>query len=412
MEMEQSSLYNIMIACLKKDTHVPNPETTASLSVQDWHKLLELSAMQRIMPLLWHRLKQKNLESLVPEASVARLRQAFRLNTLTNLRLNAEMSQLLAALETEGIPLIPLKGIVLANTVYENISLREMNDIDVLAHSGDLKRIADILTGMGYRPMRTVSVNSTIQTTLHLPGFIKKDHARIEVHWNITHPNKNYSIEPHGLWERAVPMELGHRKTQMLSAEDMLLHLCLHTSYLHPFTLGLRPFCDIAESIDFYGPALDWQAIAERAASQHWQRGIYLALSLAVEMAGAAVPTEIMEKLQPAEMTETIMETARIQILSDKDFVSSITRPFAQLLESRRLKDKLKIFRQRIFLPRAVIANAYSIPVDSLRIYGCYLRRFYDVLINHGRTFRKFSKKDPALKSLAERTKSIADWMD
>lgn len=412
MELEQSKLYDILIAYLKKDKRGPEAAAVSALSAQDWHNLLALAAMQRITPLLWHRLKQKNLETLVPETAAAQLRESSRRNTLNNLRLNGEMSRLLAALETEAIPLIPLKGIVLANAVYENISLREMNDIDVLTRPGDLQRIADILTGMGYRPMQAISVNLIIQTAHHLPGFIKKGHAKIEVHWNITHPNKNYSIEPHGLWDRAVPVQISGCNALMLSPEDLLLHLCLHTSYLHPFTFGLRPFCDIAETIERFGSALDWRTVVDRACGQGWQRGVYLALQLAVELAGASVPDHVMEKLQPADMSETILETARTQIFTDKYFATSIPTPFAQLLKSRRLSDKIKIFWQRVFLPRAVIANAYSVPMDSLRIYGCYLRRFYDVIRRHGRTFKKFQKNDSAVKSLADRTKLIDDWMD
>jgi hypothetical protein len=412
MELEQSKLYDILIACLKKDKCGPEAAAVSALSAQDWHNLLALSTIQRVTSLLWHRLKQKNLETLVPETTAAQLRESFRHNTMNNMRLNGELRLLLLKLNAENIPLILLKGIVLANTVYENIGLREMNDIDVLTQPDDLQRIADILTGMGYKPLQPFRTDVTIQTAYHLPGFIKKGHAKIEVHWTITHPNTNYSIEPHGLWKRAVPVQISGCQTLMLSPEDLFLHLCLHTSYLHPFTFGLRPFCDIAETIDHFGSALNWETVVERAISQHWQRGVYLALQMAVELAGASVPDHVMEKLQPVDISETILETARTQIFTDKYFATSIPTSFAQLLESRRLSDKFKIFWRRVFLPKALIANNYSIPIDSLIIYVCYLRRVYDVLRRHGSTFNKFQKNDSAVKSLADRKKIIADWME
>ena len=412
MELEQSKLYDILIECLRKDKRGPETVVISSLSDQDWHNLLALAAMQRVTSLLWHRFTQKGLDKVVPDVAVATFHAAFSRNTMNNMRLNGELRLLLTALNAENIPLILLKGIVLANTVYENIGLREMNDIDVLTRPGDLQRIADILTGTGYRPIQPFRADVIIQTAHHLPGLIKKGHAKIEVHWNITHPNKNYSIEPHGLWERAVPVQISVCQTLMLSLEDLLLHLCLHTSYLHPFTFGLRPFCDIAETIDHFGSTLDWRTVVDRAISQHWQRGVYLALQLAIELAGASVPDHVMEKLQPADMSDPILETARALIFTDKYFATSIPKPFVQLLESRGWGDKIKIFWQRVFLPRAVIANNYSVPIYSLKIYGCYLRRFYDVLRRHGRTFKKFQKNDSAVKSLADRKKLIADWMD
>ena len=411
MELEQSKLYDILIACIKKDKHTPEATAVSALSAQDWHNLLALATMQRITPLLWHRIKQKGLDKVVSDAAAASLREASRRNTMNNLRFNGELRLLLSALNAENIPLILLKGIVLANTVYENISLREMNDIDVLARPEHLTRIADILMNMGYKPLQSIDVDVTMQAGHHhLPRLIKKGHAGFEVHWNLTNPGERYHIDPHGLWERAVPVQIAGCDTLMFSPEDMLLHLCVHASYHHQFTFGLRPFCDIAGVIDHWTP--DWRIVVDRACDQGWQRGVYLALRLAVELAGAAVPIDILEQLQPVDMSETILETTRAQIFTDKYFATSIPTPFAKLLESKRLSDKIKIFWQRVFLPRAVIASAYSVPVNSLRIYVCYLRRFYDVLRRHGNTLKYYQTNDTAVKSLARRTKLIADWMD
>jgi len=409
--LEQSKLYSILIACLKKDQYEPNKSDLLALSSEDWSNLSALAATQRITPLLWHRLKQKNLETLVPETAAVQLQSGSLRNALKNLRFNGELSCLLTALRKENIPLILLKGIVLSNNVYKNIGLREMNDIDVLARPGDLERIAVILAGRGYRPMMPIDVNYTLQSDHHLPGFIKKGHPTIEIHWNITDPNKHYSIEPQGLWERAVPVQIVGHKTRMLSSEDLLLHLCLHTSYGHSFTFGLRPFCDITEVIDHFGSASDWQTVVDRAEDQGWQRGVYLALRLAVELAGALVPPNVMEKLQPPDMSETILEAARNQVFTDKYFARSITTPLAQLLESRRFNDKIRIFRHNFFLSKVEIAKIYSVPLNSLKIYGCYLRRVVYLLQRYGRTLKKYHKNDTPVKNLVERKNIIGTWL-
>ena len=411
-EIEERGLYQLLINCLKKD--IPADETAglAALSPKRWQDLLALSTMQRVTPLLWHRLKQKKLDSIVPDAAAVSLREAFRRNTMRNLRLNGELRLLVSALNAKGIPLILLKGIALANTVYENISLREMNDMDILARPADLTRIADILIEMGYKPIAPICLDVAMLAHHHLPPLVKRGLIGFEIHWNLTNPEKRYSIDPHGLWERAVSIQIAGNTSLMLSPEDMLLHLCMHVSYLHPFHFGLRPFCDIAETIDRLSSALDWRTVVDRACDQGWQRGVYLALRLAVELAGAAVPVDILERLQPADMSKTVLETARTQIFTDKSFAKSVPAPFAELLGSGRLSDKIKIFWHRVFLPRAVIASLYSVPLGSMRIYGCYPRRLVDVLLRHGQTLKKFRKNDAAVKSLAERTKLISNWLD
>ena len=401
-----------MISCLKKNKHEPETNALTALSAEDWKSLIALSDMQRITPLLWHRLKQKGLDHVVPDAVAVSLHESTRRNTLHNLRFNRELCLLLNTLEAENIPLIPLKGIVLANKIYENIGLREMNDIDVLARRDDIMRIADILSRTGYSPIAPLCADVTIQTGIHLPRMIKKGHVNFEIHWNLTLPGKSYYIDPHGLWQRAVPTKIAGTQTMMFSSEDLLLHICLHTSYHHHFAFGLRPFCDIAEIIDHFSSTLDWQTVVNRACHQRWQKGVYLALRLAVELADASVPMDALSKLRPENMSETIFETARAQIFTDKYFVTSIPMQLSKLLASRRLSDKLRIFCQRIFPPRVQMANAYSVPINSIRIYGCYFRRFYDLLNSHSDTFRKIQNKDSNVRSMVVRKKIIADWLE
>lgn len=410
--MTESNLCGILITCLKKNQPGPDRELLTALSPQDWNDLLTLAAWQRVVSILRHRLQQKKLIDTVPVETVKMLRNALFQITARNLRLNAELARLLAALKTESIHLVLLKGMVMANTVYESIGLREMNDIDVLAKPDDLARIVGILTSLGYVPEDPITdINLTVQAANHLPAFFNEKHTKIEVHANITRPGENYSIDPQGLWQRAVPVQIAGCNTLMLSAEDMLLHLCLHTSYQHQFDFGLRPFCDIAEIINRFQSNIDWKTIVERAVSQKWQRGVYLALLMAVDLAGAEVPGEILRKLQPADITDTVLQAVRLQIFTDKYYHSNIPKPFARLLESRRPDEKIKIFWQRVFLPKTQIAYTYSIPMNSLKIYTGYLRRFVDVLRRHSRTLQQYHKNDNDLKSMIKRKKLIADWV-
>lgn len=411
MDQDPLHLHQILVQCLKKNEAFPAKSLMAGLSPQDWQNLIQLAAMQRITPFLWHCLKQKDLQALLPESVAELFRDATRRNALNNLRLNSDLSRLLTALEKENIPLILLKGIVMANTVYENIGLREMNDIDVLARPADLERIAEILTSMGYHPMQPYSIDVICQTGHHLPRFIKKNAAHFEIHWTLANPGTGYDMDPQELWQQARSVQIAGHKTQTLCVEDMLLHLCLHTSYLHPFSFGLRPFCDIGQLIDRAGSSLNWRTVTHRAISRKWQRGVYAALRLAVELAEAAVPQKVLDELQPEDLSDSILEMIRTQIFTNKYFAASIPAPFAELLKSRRLTDKIKIFIRRVFLPRAIIASVYGVPINSLKLYTCYPRRLFDVLGRHKDTLKKYQKKNTSVESLAERTLAISDWL-
>lgn len=149
----------------------------------------------------------------------------------------------------------------------------------------------------------------------------------------------------------------------------------------------------------------------ERTFLWGWERGVYLALLLAKEMVGADVPLDILETLRPSDVTEDIIETALAQVFITNKTGKIIPAPLAELLVSSRLRDKIRIFFQRVFLPRAVIASHYSVPMDSIRILGCYPRRFWDVLCRHGQTLKKFQENDASLKAYVERTHRIANWL-
>ena len=402
--METNDLIQHLLDFLHKDRMV-DATRISNLSAEGWQSLLALAATQRVRPLLWHRLRQKGLDETVPHNVAVELRKVFLRNTMCNLRRYGELRCLLSALKAEGITLILLKGMVLADAVYDNMGLREMTDIDVLAHPSDISRISEILEGLGYTsPQVSYSDN-------HLPPMIKSGCSPIEIHWNLIKPSESYSIDPECLWGHAVTSQIASCTVLTLSHEELLLHLCLHTSYQHQFAFGLRPSCDIAETIARFGSSLDWQAITERAVSRGWQRGVYLALRLARDLAGADVPVDVLQRLRPTDMTEAVLGIAHAQIFNNNGNAIAMPVSLAALLDSSRLRDKIRILWQRVFLSRDKIAEQYSVAPDSIRIYGYYLCRLGGLLRRHGRTLEKYQQNDAPLRARVERTNRISNWL-
>ncbi|HEX9024369.1 MAG TPA: nucleotidyltransferase family protein, partial [Geobacteraceae bacterium] len=412
MPVETMELCRLLTDCLKKNGPV-EAERLSALTQEQSRAFLALAADQRISPLLWHRLKEKGVDGALRSEVAEQLRESFLRNTMRNLRLYGELHLLLSTLNAEGISLLLLKGIYLAEAVYGIAGLREMSDIDVLARPADLERIVEVLAGMGYAPLQPIHEGITDTARHHLPPMVKKGHASFEIHWDLTPPNERYRIDPGELWKRAVRVNIAAGCDGLaLSPEDLLLHLCWHTSDHHRFAFGLRPSCDIAQIIARFGPELDWHAFTELAISCGSQRGVYLALELARELAGADVPAGTLDRLRPADMSETIMGAVRAQTFTIKSFANSIPESFADFLEHRRFRDKIRIFGERVFLPKAMIAAQYSVPMDSVRIYGCYGRRVVDLLRRHGPTLKKCRQDSDQFTPLVERTNLIADWLD
>jgi hypothetical protein len=401
-------LCQLLLSCLKRGKSDGEAKSLSGLSPERWQAFLKLAAGQRVRPLVWHRIQEKGLANLVPVEVAEAFRKSVLGNTTRNLRLYGELRQLLSMLQSEGLELILLKGIYLASAVYEQIGLREMNDIDVLAHPSDLPRMVEIMTSLGYVPLSPICMDVTFQTQHHLPRMTKNEWAAFELHWCLVYPGLSYSLDIEDLWKHAVFVQAAGFNARALSPEDLLLHLSVHVSYHHQFNFSLRPFCDIAEIIHRFNSAIDWHAFVEQAIAKKLQRGVYLTLRLAKEMVEADVPAFVLEELQPPDGAGILIETAYSHIFS----CQSVPEHLAELLESGSFWTKLRIFLQRVFLPKATIAALYSLPADSAKIYIYYPRRFFDVLRRHQSTLRKFHQEDASTKALAERVNNIAKWLD
>jgi len=400
-----------LLESLKRSPAVPEPAKMAFLGPSDWEELIELARVMRVRPLLYHRLKEKGLDHFLPDTCKSVLRGACRDTTLRNLRFYSELRRLSTVLKQEKIPLIVLKGMSLAGAVYGDIGLREMNDVDLLALPQHIQRIAELLADWGYAPKVAVSPDDAREVHIHLPRLIKESVAGFEIHWNLTVPNKSYSIDPQELWKRTVPVKLKGTDVLALCSEDMLLHLCLHASYQHQFAFGLRPFCDIAELLISRGDNFDWAAVLERSKRWGWSRGSYMALLLTKELLGAPVPDGVLARLESADITADIVNAAVSQALSDSRLAFTVPQPFADLIGRESLLEKLRIFLRRIFLPRRIMAMMYPPDHDSWKIYCYYPRRVVNVLRRHARTFRKINQGDPELVHLAERKRRIGSFL-
>lgn len=404
-------LEQLLCDCLQPSVPI-SADRLAVLSPEQWQAFMVLAAAQRVRPLLWHRLKQKRLVEALPGEAGALLNDFFMMNTAKNLRRYAELRSLLTVLHAEGIPVILLKGIYLADAVYGQIGFREMCDIDLLVRPADLDRVAAVLKTKGYVAAQSISCEIIMATSHHLPPLTCDGHTHVEIHWNLTKPGKSYSSDPACLWTRAVSCRTAAGEALALSPEDLLLHLCLHTSYQHLFVFGLRPFCDIAATIESFGAGIDWQAVVERADRWGWSRGVYLALQLSRMLAGAKVPDVILAQMHPIDVDETILDVTCTQVFSDKMADAQVPEAYASLLESRRLADRLRIFGERVFIPKVTIAAMYSVPMDSAKIYGCYLHRIFDLLRRHRQTLHKYCRDDSgALHAMVERKNRVTTWL-
>ena len=360
------------------------------LSESDWTEVVDLAAWHGVLPLLYERLTTGAGPQAVPERVLQRLRDGFLMNGAKNALLFKDLAHVLRALEQANIPVIVLKGAHLAASVHSHIAVRTMNDIDLLVGRNDLAKAVSRLGDLGYfAKTRVTDIATLCETTRHWPRMFRPPPAPgIEIHWALTQPSEFSNINPAGFWERSRPTTIAGVGARILSPEDLLLHLCLHTASdgSGPFRLGLRPLCDIAAVVHCWQEQINWQELQSRAVQWQADRCVYLALWLAKELLAAAIPDSALQAIRPQDFDDRWAALAMDQVV-----LAGTKRPSPQAesalavlgwLIARRdsefSRGKIGLLLKMIFPSREYMvlwADSHGVPLDSARNSACYLTR-------------------------------------
>lgn len=401
-----SKLSSLLLDSLHQDRSRLDVSALAALTAQEWADLLVLAGRQRVAPLLYHNLKGRGLERSLPEEFLQALRDSHMRNTARNLRLAAESGRIAEALDAEGIPVIALKGIHLAQEVYESIGLREMNDIDLLVQKPDLARAAEIVMNMGFRPLKPFSLDWGLPQK-DVPRMIASGTGAVELHWSVAPPGRSPMFDIREFWEQSRPTELAGTTMLGLSPEDMVLYLGFHNG-LHGFDFGLRPYCDTQAVISRWSQVLDWDAIVERAKRWSWERDVYLSLRLARELVGAGCSDSVEHALKPDQDTERMHAMA--QVLAKTGMMHQLPAMMASYTQMTAL-GKAGFVARCLFPSRAELAFRYQTPPNSPAILLRYPNRWRDLVVRHWATLQAVRGRDKELSKLAERKGKLLRWL-
>mgnify|MGYP001815742532 CR=1 FL=1 len=116
----------------------------------DWETTAALARQLGVAPLLHRTLRRAHIE--VPEDIRLRLFASHGLNGIRNEAIQAEVLRITRALDKAGIPSVPLKGASLMVTLYPDVALRALSDIDLLVPSRLAREADEILAAAGYTP--------------------------------------------------------------------------------------------------------------------------------------------------------------------------------------------------------------------------------------------------------------------
>jgi hypothetical protein len=348
----------------------------------DWDYLYQLAKRHSVLPLLWWQL-DASAAADIPAAPRERLRAKFRDNAARNLYLTGELERIITLFKTEGVEVLPYKGPALAAAAYGSVSLRRFVDLDILVSRRDVPRAKELLLARDFHPTLDLSPAQErllLRTQHNLPFAREGGRLLVELHWEVASKQFAPASFGKGFGAGRETVRLLNLEVESLSAEDLLLALCVHgTKHLWE---RLAWICDIAELLRSR-PGIDWRRLAERSSNLRAERMLTLGLRLAHSLLDAPLPEEVKKRVFSDKVAEKL--AARV---TRRLFDGATYSPMGLLgsmdfnLRARRdWRDKARYLRF-IFTPTDGDLGALRLPAGLTFVY--YLLRPFRLLLKGG----------------------------
>jgi hypothetical protein len=328
-----------------------------------WDLLLERAREHQVIPLLYRNLRSLDFHG-VPDAARAQLRAAFRMNALRNAFLAAELARVLRLLNDSGVPVIPLKGVTLAESLYGDSAFRVCSDIDILVPPGEAVRARRLILKHGYTSPFTEEffAKHQFRTGAECPLFPQEQTLPylLEVHWTLLQHSRKDGQAMQDLWSQARPKDFFGVRAYGLTPEWEFLYLAWHVAY-HKWDT-LKWLADIHELC--VSAPIDWQQVREKAERFELDLVVGPSLTACSSLFGTPAPTNFPSRALPSGVHLFPTSLAPSEAWNAPLF-------YPWLL--KRPSERLRCFAEMIFVPKLSDAMAFHLP-PSLSFFYYFLR--------------------------------------
>ncbi|MDQ0256593.1 hypothetical protein J2S74_004015 [Evansella vedderi] len=292
----------LFILDLVKDTE------NGSMSIQkerideiNWDLFIELSMHHRLYPILHSKLKQ--LGEMVPSYVRKPLYNLYQRNTFQMLHLTAEMENVNKQFDGKEIPILFLKGPMLAQELYGELSMRTCSDIDFLIPIQDLEKAECLLEELGYEKddyIKTI-LNDWRWRHHHVTYFHPQKGLKLEIHWRL-HPGPGKEPVFEELWERKAVSNLTKTPIFFLGKEDLFIFLTAHGAR-HGWS-RLRWLVDIHQLLQ---QPIDWRKVLFLSRKYHCREALIQSIVLSKELLNSKLSDQLQTILlgtQPKKLAQ------------------------------------------------------------------------------------------------------------
>ena len=280
-----------------------NEDTSSSI---DWDALVRKAHIEGVGPLLYRKLSRSGNLSSLPKETCNFLRLIYAGTSIQNQIIFKELEILARLFHEAGIAVVALKGVCLALTVYPDIGLRPMGDVDLLVPKEKLAKTVEIAKSLDYQ-IAIPEVSPGIRDLIHHEICLQKSGAHsivLELHHSlVADKTYSYGVSVDWFWEqiellKPLSSKMRFENLLMLTPEAQVLYAASHAMLQHGGSnTPLRWFYDVDCLIRHYEERMDWELLLSQAKSFEWGSALDAFLSQTIAYFDTPVPDRVCASL-------------------------------------------------------------------------------------------------------------------
>jgi len=325
----------------------------------NWDLVLQRLQAHGLIPLFYHRLQTLDFPG-VPQPVREQLRRTFRNNAIWNVLLTQELVRLLTRLGAAGVPVIPLKGIALAESLYGDSALRTCIDLDILIHPRYAAESLRVLHASGYAHRCGTPAFFHRLVRHGKDCELRREDAHmvypLEVHFGLIWGGPVERRLVADIWSNAVPRPFHGAPACALCPEWEFLHLAEHAARHR-----LSPLKWIVD-LDWLlvRGALDWKNAHEKARRMGWERIVQFSLAACAVLFETPVPEPFAGMPRPSALRILGSGPGSLEFPREALF---------NLLLLPTLRQKLQFIAVRLFVPSPEDCELLPLPCALFFLY-------------------------------------------
>ena len=357
----------VLLRWLKERTESIDPSGLETAA--DWQRVLESATQHGLVPLL-HRTVTRLPDRRIPQQMRDALRQITAHTAARNLLLLSELVQITERFRRAAIQLIPLRGVVLSEQLYGDVTIRPTGDLDLLVRRWELPAVREHLSALGFREVEPRP--GFAEDYYYTLEFIKEHHMTVivEPHWSIGYPPFLHRIPMNAIWSRAVNGSVGPlQRVDLLGSEDLFLHLCLHIMH-HAEDAPVLWLYELDRLLHLAGARFNWTLVTSVVREAQLEPLVCPVLTMLRTMFATAIPVSVLgqlERIMPHQRGRNAMTLLTAADVRGREKI-------ATLLEMNGFRAKCRYAISFLFPSAAFIRTQYGAS-SRLQVVLTYLWR-------------------------------------